>query len=118
MIKFNFISTILRFSQIHSLTRRALTSYSDFGREVVAVSLLSVLGSLQPASDNIIEMLPGGDWSKAEYILFGTTGLDVQKQDLLLDLQFGDLKCMKIFDWTDYGVLVAGFVRTKSNDGQ
>lgn len=114
MYQFNFINTITRFSQVYTVTTNRNIALV-LGREVPTLATFSNSISLQPASNEVLEMLETGDWDSADYIGFQypTTELPIKK-DELLGTKYGDLKCIEIQRWDEYGVYVTGWARLGS----
>lgn len=111
MYQFNFIKTIMRFSQSHTLKRRVNTTFLK-GREVNQGENITILMSLQPSSPNIIRMLPEGDWDSADYIGFQYPQDKLPiKKDELNSSNYGSLKCMEYNNWEEFGVYVTGWTR-------
>lgn len=111
MYQFNFINTIIRFSQDYTVTTNRNIALV-LGREVPTSETFSNLISLQPTSNEVLEMLPSGDWDSADYIGFQypTSQLPIKK-DELLGTKYGDLKCVELQRWDDYGVYITGWTR-------
>lgn len=111
MIQFDFTNTILRFAQTYTVT-----SQKDYvmvkGREDVTASTFSVFMSLQPMSREVLKMLEEGDFDEATYVgwQYSSDNLPIKK-DLMLGTNKGDLKCIAIERWDDYGVYVTGWTR-------
>ena len=114
MYQFNFIKTIDRFSQNYTVTTNRNIALVK-GREVSTPATFSNLISLQPTTNELLEMLPTGDWDSAEYIGFQypTTELPIKK-DELLTTRYGDLKCVEIQRWDEYGIYITGWTRVGS----
>lgn len=114
MYQFNFTNTITRFSQNYTVTTNRNIALV-LGREVPTTATFSILMSLQPATNELLEMLPTGDWDSAEYIGFQypTSQLPIKKDELLAT-RYGDLKCVEIQRWDSYGVYVTGWARLGS----
>lgn len=111
MYQFNFINTIMKFSQKYTLKRLVNTTFVK-GREVNQGDNISIYMSLQPATSNIVKMLPEGNWDSAEYVGFQypQDKLPVKK-DTLDTSNYGDLRCMEFTNWSEYGVYVTGWTR-------
>lgn len=111
MFQFNFINTIMKFSQKYTLKRLVNTTFLK-GREVNQGDNEVIYMSLQPSTSNIVKMLPEGNWDNAEYIGFQypQDKLPVKKDTLDTD-NYGDLRCIEFTNWSDYGVYVTGWER-------
>ena len=114
MYLFNFINTITRFSQDYIVTTKRNIALT-LGREVPTLETFPNSISLQPTSNEVLKMLPDGDWDGAEYIGFQypTSKLPIKK-DELLSTKYGDLKCVEIQRWDDYGLYITGWARIGS----
>lgn len=111
MYQFNFINTITRFSQTYTVTHQINTTFLK-GRPQGTNETFDVVMSLQPMSKELLDMLESGDWDSAEYVGFQYSSDKLPiKKDLMLATSKGDLKCIAIDRWTDYGVYVTGWKR-------
>ena len=114
MIIFNFVQTILRYAQNYTLTK--LNDYTLVkGREEVNESTVELDMSLQPKSDKILRMLDTGDWDKANFIGFQHSNDNLPNiKDEMRGTSKGDLKCVGVMNWEDYGVYVSGWERLQA----
>lgn len=112
MRQFNFTQTIMRYAQDYVLTKLNNIAMLK-GREDVTESTVPVIMSLQPMSKQMLKMLESGDWDSAEYVGFQypTDNLPILK-DEMRGTSKGDLKCIAVKRWDDYGVYVSGWART------
>jgi len=111
MYQFNFIQTITRFSQPYTVTTGRNTTYVK-GRENNVDATFDAIISLQPMSQEVLNMLESGDWDSANYVGFQyASDLLPIKKDILLATKYGDLKCVALDRWDEYGVYVTGWRR-------
>lgn len=115
MHQFNFIRTILNFSQSYTVTKERTVGFVK-GREVPnKVITIELDMSLQPKSSEMIAMFKSGDWDSADYIGFSYPASSLPfKKDIIEDTQFGTLKCVEIERWNDYDVYITGWQRLSS----
>lgn len=111
MYQFNFIKTITRFSQTYEVTTGRNTTYVK-GRESSTNETFDVIMSLQPMSKEVLDMFESGDWDSANYVGFQyASDILPIKKDIMLGTKYGDLKCVEIDRWDEYGIYITGWRR-------